>query len=457
MPRSSKDDAIMRRLLKDSGVKELKRKISKMEPARLISYMEKCELSVRGSMEKLQDRLLRYSVARERPELNCPLHSRDFISRQLSVFPGENVREESHEIASEGEDGDRRAESKAKFASSRKPSHAASDRVKARKTAARGDGAMLDATANTSSPSESAPEVHETSLLGQMWNSLISLPRFVFRREIRQALSQSGRNVCRVESEEIGCPDARAEPQQQQPRSADTAADRAALEASRRATSAQPSVSAPRRVGFVGYPSDDEEEYGVCDQVDVVTAFRRWSLKFSGGGSCDPDSFLVELTKCQNVYDLTDNDVLEAISITFSGRARLWCLNNEYNWSTLDDFIDDFRLEFCIPIDRSLLYQELRSRTQAEGERLNDYITAFQCIIRRFDPRPSVRKQIVLLKDGLHPVYSEFLARKKFSDLHELKRVGREIERMMERQQRWQPPPAADEMLVPEAAYQAGV
>lgn len=80
------------------------------------------------------------------------------------------------------------------------------------------------------------------------------------------------------------------------------------------------------------------------DNIPVCEKVRKWGLTFDG--IRDGVAFLERVRELQECYNLAEKDLLNALPLLFREKALLWYRNNKTSWSSWDDFINDFKIQY---------------------------------------------------------------------------------------------------------------
>lgn len=114
--------------------------------------------------------------------------------------------------------------------------------------------------------------------------------------------------------------------------------------------------------------------------ASAMDRVRKWGCHFDG--TKDARNFLERICELQESYGITEEQILRCLPKLLKGQALLWHRNNRAAWKNWKDFEESFRL-YYIPIhSENDLEEEIQQRKQKPGERVSEYITDIQTLIR---------------------------------------------------------------------------
>lgn len=188
------------------------------------------------------------------------------------------------------------------------------------------------------------------------------------------------------------------------------------------------------------------------ETASLCNTVRKWNLRFDGRPQADPISFLERLQELLEAYNLQPDDFLRALPEILKDGALLWYRNNKGLWRSFFDFLRDFQLHYFPPGYQQNLDDEIRRRTQGDGEPFRQYIVALSTLIRRRGGLTENEKlERVYL--NMHPSYKLYVRRRDFTSLTGLIRAAEEYEMCLRDRQNFRPPPPPTQALVEETAY----
>ena len=170
--------------------------MDKLSPRLLIELLDLDGLSTEGSLEELRDHRVRFDVRRVDATLDVPVYREDFRGENLPATTADLLTQMS------------RKEITPPWLSDAPPARA---EINTRAEVHVENVPQLEApplrTSKRIAPSEStgvmAPDA-PTPSSSRVWSALTALPRLFFRREYREAMSQSGNHVVGEERVGIG-------------------------------------------------------------------------------------------------------------------------------------------------------------------------------------------------------------------------------------------------------------
>ena len=180
--------------------------------------------------------------------------------------------------------------------------------------------------------------------------------------------------------------------------------------------------------------------------LKCIKILQSWKLHFSGEGREGPEEYLKQLEECQRKSKLSGSDLLGAVSCTLSLRAKVWYQTVYREIETWKEFKKAFRRQFIGGLNQEELEDELRRRTQAKGEKVENFLTCFKYIIGHFRRPPTEAKQIALAYRNLLPEYRKAMEDKEIYSLADIGKYGRRWERKKEVHERYLPPPPKEKM-----------
>ncbi|KAI4468091.1 hypothetical protein MML48_2g00016492 [Holotrichia oblita] len=164
----------------------------------------------------------------------------------------------------------------------------------------------------------------------------------------------------------------------------------------------------------------------LCEKV------RKWSLNYDG--ISDGTSFLERIRELQDCYDLEGKDLLKTLPILFRGNALLWYRNNKANWTTWDDFLSDFKIQYLPPRYDYQVEEEIRARHQRPNEAFKDYLTAILTLIRRGKPMDDASR-LERVYNNMRPEYKLYARQSAVNTVKELAALAAEYERIQKEQE----------------------
>lgn len=189
---------------------------------------------------------------------------------------------------------------------------------------------------------------------------------------------------------------------------------------------------------------------------DLGETIRRWKIQFSGvKGECI-EEFLTRVEECRALADMTDSDLLRALPVLLAGVAIQWYRVEHEDWLSWNDFCAAARRTYGV--DRTFqqrLEAEANARTQGAEEPVRNYIYCLRAILKRYDRRLPLEKEIDLLHKNMLPDLQLFVRREEIQDVQTLLQRAMEAERINESRRAYRPPPLPEQSLLPDVAYRA--
>lgn len=187
---------------------------------------------------------------------------------------------------------------------------------------------------------------------------------------------------------------------------------------------------------------------------DVGQIVRKWQIRFSGAKSQSIDVFLARLEDCRTSANLSEEEVLSALSELFTDTAATWYRNHRDKWTTWQDFVTAARRWYGTSRRyQQRLVAEANSRTQGADEPVRDYLTCLTAIMSKISPPPSLEQQLDQLHRNLRPQLQAMVRRADFRSVEELLELAVDAEQTIECSRTFQPPPPPTAALLPEMAY----
>ncbi|CAB0039127.1 unnamed protein product [Trichogramma brassicae] len=167
----------------------------------------------------------------------------------------------------------------------------------------------------------------------------------------------------------------------------------------------------------------------VSSQLDIGRIVRGWNLKYSGEPGDSIEEFLERVRECRRLTQLTDNDLLNAMSELLTGSARLWARQTQQEWTSWQHFCNEARA--CFGVDRRFqqaLIKEAQRRTQGDLEPVRSYIFALLTIMSKFEDQWPVEMQLDLLHTNMRPDLQMQVRRSSVTTVGQLLELAREAE-----------------------------
>lgn len=192
--------------------------------------------------------------------------------------------------------------------------------------------------------------------------------------------------------------------------------------------------------------------HGMPETAVLCNMVRKWNLRFDGKRDSDAISFLERLNELVDAYEVQVDAIVRALPELLKDSALLWYRNNRDFWSGFTDFLRDFQLQYLPPGYLIHLDDEIRKRTQGEGELFRQYVVALSTLIRRRGGFSEVER-LERIYANAHPSYKIYVRRRDFANLSGLMKMAEEYEACMRERQNYRPPPSPAQALVNETAF----
>lgn len=185
----------------------------------------------------------------------------------------------------------------------------------------------------------------------------------------------------------------------------------------------------------------------------TMQVVRKWGLSFDNSSAISADEFLLRLEENCLAYQIDRDALLNCLPGLLGGLPLQWYRLNRSLWTTWNAFRRDFGTMYIAPDYQDRLEEEIRARTQGENESINDFVVSLCSLLSRLNPPPNEETQIKWIFRNLHPDYLTYVKRSEVYSIPSLLKRGQELELLRERQRTYRPPPAKEEAMIPELAY----
>ncbi|KAL7290676.1 hypothetical protein TKK_0015432 [Trichogramma kaykai] len=182
---------------------------------------------------------------------------------------------------------------------------------------------------------------------------------------------------------------------------------------------------------------------------------QKFELSFAGKQKEDPELFLDNIQIFQDSTTVEDSEILVFMPTILKGEARTWARPFFNSWTTLEEFKNDFRLQYGIINLQDKLQDEIRTRTQGADEPIASYLTNIKALMNRVVPRMTEEQKLRQAYKNLHPWLLKEIKKRQFNTFQELLILGQEEEARRDSLKRYKPPPSPAETAFPENAYNA--
>ena len=179
--------------------------------------------------------------------------------------------------------------------------------------------------------------------------------------------------------------------------------------------------------------------------------FVKWlksKLSFAGRYRDDVELFIAKLLCFQQKFDISDFDDFYLVC-----NAEVWARSVSNSWLTLDDLLEDIRLQYSIPDLEIRLEDDIRTTTQSPDETITSFIPKIKIFLDRLSPKMSFSSQLDRVYRNLHPEYQKAFKRDQFNFFQELLHFSTAEETRKEREKNYTVSKPPEQYLFPETAH----
>ena len=151
----------------------------------------------------------------------------------------------------------------------------------------------------------------------------------------------------------------------------------------------------------------------------------------------------------QQKFDVSDFDLSNLHDVYLVGNAEVSAISVSDSWLTLDDFLEDIKLQYSIP-KLQIRLEDIRSRTQARDGTISSFIPKIRILLDRLSPKMSLSSQLDRVYRNLHPYYQKAY---QFNYFQELLRLGTAEETRKKREKNYTILKPPEQYLFPETAH----
>lgn len=186
-------------------------------------------------------------------------------------------------------------------------------------------------------------------------------------------------------------------------------------------------------------PQFSGREHFTPVQNTFLLNIQRWGITFDGRGNLN--AFLEKIQETAEARNVSDEQLFKCASDLFVGDALIWFRSMRKSVTTWRELVWALRVDF-LPTDHdSMLFEEIKRRTQGEDERVIIYLATMENYFGRMSFPPPLRQRIKLVTSNLLPYLQERLALKNIATMSELKEFCRQCEDARTRIRSYRPPP----------------
>lgn len=198
---------------------------------------------------------------------------------------------------------------------------------------------------------------------------------------------------------------------------------------------------------------DNSQRQKNLQNARIIESIKKWNIKFSGRASEDPENFLIRMEESMQVTNLSPEDFFTCLPFFFEGVALEWYRNSRDRLRNYEEFCRRFRKRFGPPDFQHALQDEVRRRTQGNGEPVLDYLTCMQALMNRLVPRWSEAQQVDIALRNMIPRMQLGLERGEYDSMEELEVAAQRRERYLRISKEYKAPPTPELSILPDLAY----
>ncbi|KAM8702429.1 hypothetical protein ACLKA7_007760 [Drosophila subpalustris] len=147
-------------------------------------------------------------------------------------------------------------------------------------------------------------------------------------------------------------------------------------------------------------------------QLGLADRLRKWGVFFSGGAA-DPLRFIEHLESMVSIYQLDmQQQLMPAIAGLLTGEPADWFRVGRLEGATWEEFKKQFLAFFLPPRYFQRLHDEIRDRTQRDGESFTTYLLSLRVMMRR--AKYNEEQELYRVYDNLLPEYQMFTTLRAF-------------------------------------------
>lgn len=177
----------------------------------------------------------------------------------------------------------------------------------------------------------------------------------------------------------------------------------------------------------------------------------KWNVTYDGGPGLS--NFLERIDELSSARGVNKQQLFSSAVEFFSGDALTWFRANRTIIHSWDDLIAALKNTF-LPADYDFsLWDEIRNRTQGNGEKVSIFIANMEGLFKRLSTRPTEAERLVYIRRNLQPYLQQRLGLQAVQNVAELGQICRQLEDIQHRTQQFREPPAASQAIEPDLAY----
>lgn len=179
---------------------------------------------------------------------------------------------------------------------------------------------------------------------------------------------------------------------------------------------------------------------GKTNYIQFLQECHRRKLHFSGGDE-NVNKFLSEFDKVADLFTLSEVDKVKMFPELLQGAAALFFKSKFENVSVWDTISTGFRVNYHQFYPESKREINLLMRTQAEGEKIDTFLSSVKLMNDRLRKPRSDSDLLSIVMGNLHPKYYEVLTPREPQTFQDLETRCKELERRRAMESCYKPPP----------------
>lgn len=192
--------------------------------------------------------------------------------------------------------------------------------------------------------------------------------------------------------------------------------------------------------------SNTEFGHGECNRAKNRQVFLREAkdrnIRFTGDVGENVAKVFRRLDDLRLIYPIDDSDMLNIMPELCEEAALRYLKTHSEICDTWEKTKAQFNLIFTPYESATKLKADIMLRTQIANEKIDYYISVIKTMNARLTFPISGPELLSIILDNLHLDYARILKGKRVSSLEELAEICREEEKLLEKERKYQPPPA---------------
>lgn len=185
--------------------------------------------------------------------------------------------------------------------------------------------------------------------------------------------------------------------------------------------------------------SSEIDSHLVADASRSFVTVSKWNLHFNGTSSVT--NFIERAEELRIACGISKTHLLNCAVTLFEGTALSWfraVRNSIHSW---DDLVRQLRLTYLSAEYDEDIWNDLRNRTQGEGEKTAVFIAIMENLFNKLSRKPDELSRLRIIRRNMLPFFQNQLALHPINSLGELISACRHMEDVLLRTQRIRPPP----------------